>query len=218
MLQTDPQLTFCDDKKSSIFDIMRNDTPISVFTKCVLEVNAQSDNPIFTNGMAIQVAIKDGKDNDAYTENLSKATESVNEHGNHPLLSQCVFILVGRGYTIDHSSFCSFIRTQNEFMHNIHLVEIHGRSDIDIERHFGNNMDDGEYISNSIREILLDASDDNGLRLFHSIERTTKSDTIRAIFTKQNQDACLITKLIDDNSCFPPTTIRQSVHSNDRTA
>jgi hypothetical protein len=51
-------------------------------------------------------------------------------------------------------------------------------------------MDNGEDISNSIPEIFLEASDDSGQRLFHSIERTMKYDTTRAIFTKQNQDAC----------------------------
>jgi hypothetical protein len=61
MIQADPNLTFCDDIKNSIYDIMRDYTPISVFTKRVREVNAKSDNPRFTNGLAIQVAIKDGK-------------------------------------------------------------------------------------------------------------------------------------------------------------
>jgi hypothetical protein len=45
MLLSDPNLTFCDDIKTSIYDIMRDDTPISVFTKCVREVNAKYDNP-----------------------------------------------------------------------------------------------------------------------------------------------------------------------------
>jgi hypothetical protein len=72
-------------------------------------------------------------------------------------------------------------------------------------------MDDGEDISNSIREIFLEASDDHGDRFFHSLECTMKSDTIRAIFTKQNKDACneilndldacLSTKFIDVPSC-----------------
>jgi hypothetical protein len=62
MHRTDPQLTFCYDIKSSIFYIMRDNTQSSVFTKCVWEVNAKSDNPILTNGLAIQVVIKDGKD------------------------------------------------------------------------------------------------------------------------------------------------------------
>jgi hypothetical protein len=135
--------------------------------------------------------------------------EFVNEHGDHSILSQCAFIPFGRESVIDQSTFCSFIRMQNDFLHNVHHVEIHCLADIFVERL--NNMDDSEYISNSIRDILLDASDDNGMRLFHSIERVIKSDTIRAIFAKQNQDACneilhdldicLNTKFIDANSC-----------------
>jgi hypothetical protein len=61
MLKTDPLLTFHDDLKASIMDIMNDDTPMSVFTKHVREVNPTNDNPRFTNGLAIQVAIKDGK-------------------------------------------------------------------------------------------------------------------------------------------------------------
>jgi hypothetical protein len=72
MLHTDPQLTFRDDIKSLIFDIMCDDTPIYVFTKRVREVNAKTDNPKFTNDLAIQVAIKDDKKTEAYTEKLSK--------------------------------------------------------------------------------------------------------------------------------------------------
>jgi hypothetical protein len=85
MLQTDLQLTFRDVINSSILDIMRDNTPISVFTKCVREVNAKSDNPRFTNGLAIQVAIKYGKETEAYTEKLSKDMEFVIGHVKHPI-------------------------------------------------------------------------------------------------------------------------------------
>jgi hypothetical protein len=189
MLQTDPNLTFRDNMKTSIFDMIRDDKPISVFTKRVHEVNAKSNNPRFTNGLAIQVAIKDGTETEAYTEKMFKAIEFVTEHGNHPTLSQCVFVPFGRGAAIDPPTFCSLIRMQNEFIHNIQHVDIHGLDDIDIHRHLGNGIDDGEDISKSIREIFLEASDDNGERLFHLIERMTNSDTTRAIFAKQNQDA-----------------------------
>jgi hypothetical protein len=147
MLQTDRNLTFRDDIKTSICEIMRDDTPISVFTKCVREVNSKSDNPRFTNGLAIQVAIKDGKETEAYTEKLSKVMEFVNDHGNHPLISQCVFVPFGRGAAIDPPTFCSLICMQNEFLHNIQHVEIHGLADIEIHRHLGKDMDDGEDIS-----------------------------------------------------------------------
>jgi hypothetical protein len=169
---------------------MRDDTPISVFTKRVREINAKSDNPRFNNGLAIQVAKEYGKETEAYNEKLSKAVEFVNEHGNHPILSYCVFVHFDRGAAIDQPTFCSLIRMQNKSLHNTRHVEINGLADIDIDRHLGNDIDDGEDISNSIRAIFLEASDDNGEGLFHSIERTMKSDMTRAIFTKQNQDAC----------------------------
>jgi hypothetical protein len=57
-------------------------------------------------------------------------------------------------------------------------------------------MNDGEDISNSIMELLLDATDTEGQRLFHSIEHTRKSDTIRAIFTQQNQSG--YNKILND--------------------
>jgi hypothetical protein len=116
--------------------------------------------------------------------------EFVNEHGDHPLLSQRVFVPFGRGEAIHQDTFCSFIRMHYELLHNVRHIEIHGLADIDIDRHLGHDLDDGEDTKNSIREIILDACDDNGLRLFHSIERTMKSDTIRAVFTKQNKDEC----------------------------
>jgi hypothetical protein len=122
MLQTDPQLTFCDDIKSSIMEIMDDDTPLSVFEERVREMNPTSDNPRFTNGLAIQVAIKDGKHTEQYTEKLAKAMEYFNEHGNHPVLSQCVFVPFGRGAAIDQNTFCSLIRMYNEFLHNIQNV------------------------------------------------------------------------------------------------
>jgi hypothetical protein len=75
-----------------------------------------------------------------------------------------------------------------------------------------NVIDYGEDISNSICKIFLEASDDYGERLFHSIERTMNSDTTKTIFTKQNQDACneilndidtwLSSKFIDAQSCI----------------
>jgi hypothetical protein len=80
---------------------------------------------------------------------------------------------------------------QNIFLHNIRHVEIHELADIDIDRHLGNDMDDSEDISHSIHDIFLEASDESGQHLFHSIERTMKADTTRSIFTKQNQSACI---------------------------
>jgi hypothetical protein len=63
--------------------------------------------------------------------------EYVNEHGNHPVLSQCVFVPFGSGAAIYQNTFCSLIHMQNECLHNIKHVEIHGLSDIDIELHLG---------------------------------------------------------------------------------
>jgi hypothetical protein len=62
MLHTNLQLTFRDDIKSSIMDIMSDNTPLSVFVKQVREINPSTDNPRFTKGLAIQVAIKAGKE------------------------------------------------------------------------------------------------------------------------------------------------------------
>jgi hypothetical protein len=81
---------------------------------------------------------------------------------------------------------------QNEFLHNIQHAEIHGLADIDIDRHLVKYMEDSKDISYSIHEIFLEASDESGQRLFHSIERTMTSDTTRPIFTKQNK--MLVTK------------------------
>jgi hypothetical protein len=72
-------------------------------------------------------------------------------------------------------------------------------------------MDDREDITTFVHEILLHASDENGLYFFHSIECTMNSDTIIAIFNKQNQEACneilndldiwFSTKFIDGTFC-----------------
>jgi hypothetical protein len=113
MLHTDPKLTFCDDIKSSIFNIMHDDSPISAFTKLVRVVNAKTDNLKFANGIAIQVAIKDGKETEIYTDKISKSMEFMNEHGNHPILSQFVCVPFELGADIDQDTFCSFIHMQN---------------------------------------------------------------------------------------------------------
>jgi hypothetical protein len=143
MLQTDLQFTFRDDFKAAIIDIMSNKTALSVFAKCVRELNPTSDNPRFTNGLAIRVAIQDGKETETYTEKLTKAMDFVNEHGNHPVLSQCVFIPFGCA-AINQNMFCSLISMQHEFLHNIKHVEIHGLSDIYLEHNIGNDTEYGE--------------------------------------------------------------------------
>jgi hypothetical protein len=140
--------------------------------------------------LAIQVAIKYGKETEAFTDKLSKATEFGNEQGNHPILLTCVFVPFGRGAAIDQDTCCSLIDIHHELLHNVHHVEIHGLADIDIDRHLGHDLDDGEDLTNSICEILLDACDDNGLHPFHSVERTMKYDTVQSVFSKQNQDEC----------------------------
>jgi hypothetical protein len=45
MLQTDPQLTFRNDSKASVVDIMSDNTPLSGFVKRVRELNLYDDNP-----------------------------------------------------------------------------------------------------------------------------------------------------------------------------
>jgi hypothetical protein len=106
MLQTEPQLTFRDDIKASIMDTMSDNTPLSVLDKRTREINPSTDNPRFTNGLAIQVAIKDGKDTEIYTEKLDKAMEFVNEQGNHPILSQCVFVPFDHVTSVNQNTFC----------------------------------------------------------------------------------------------------------------
>jgi hypothetical protein len=121
------------DINAFIMDILSDNTPLSVFAKRVRELKPGNDNLRFTNGLVIQVAINDCKATEAYTEKLDKAMEYVNEHSNHPVLSQCVFAPFGNGAFIDQNTFCSLIRMQNVFTHNVKHVEIHGLSDIDVD-------------------------------------------------------------------------------------
>jgi hypothetical protein len=188
-------------------DFTSDNTHLTIFSKRVRELKPANDNPRFTNALAIQVEIKYGKNTEAYTEKLAKAMEYVNEHGNHPVLSQCVFVPFGRGAAIDQDTFCSLIRMQNEFLHNIKHVEIRGLSDIDIELHLGINDEDGEDYANSIREILLEECDVDGQRIFHSIERTMKADTSRALFYTHNEQYSLISITGSNLSSRMPTTI-----------
>jgi hypothetical protein len=164
--------------------------PPTVFAKHVRELKPANNKYCFTNGLAIQVEIKDGKTTEAYTEKLVKANKYVNEHGNHLVLYQCVFVPFGRGAAIDQNTFCSLILMQNELLRNVKHIEIHGLSYIDIELHLGTDNNDGEDYANSIREILPEECDIDGQRIFHSIEHTMKSDTSRAIFSKHNKILC----------------------------
>jgi hypothetical protein len=210
MLQTDPLLTFRDDIKASIMDIMNDDTPMSVFAKRVRKVDPSNYNPRFTNGLAIQVAIKDGKTTEQYTEKLAKAMEYVNKRRNHPALSQCVFVPFGRGASIDQNTFCSLIRMQNEFLHNIKHAELHVLADIDIEFHLGNESDDGEDYSSSIRDLLTDERDIDDQHIFHSIERTMKANIIRTLFSKQNESFC--NSILSDLDAWLTTKFSDAVH------
>jgi hypothetical protein len=79
---------------------------------------------------------------------------------------------------------------QNELLHNVKHVKIDGIYDIDVELHIGTDCDDGEDYPNLIRDILLKECDIDRQCIFHSIERTIKSDTSRAIFSKQNEIMC----------------------------
>jgi hypothetical protein len=79
---------------------------------------------------------------------------------------------------------------QNEFLHSIKHVEIHGLSYIDIELHLGIDNDEGEDYTHSIRYILLEECDIDGHHIFHSIERTMIADTSRATLSKHNGILC----------------------------
>jgi hypothetical protein len=116
------------------------------------------------------------------TEKLAKVMQFANEHGNHPVLSQYVFVPFIHGAVIDQNTCCSLIRMHNKFLHNIQHVEIPCLSEIDIEFHLGNDCDDREEYSNTIRELLLNELDIDGNWIFHSIEHTLKADTARALF------------------------------------
>jgi hypothetical protein len=134
----------------------------------------------------------------------------VNEHGTHPVLSQGVRVPFGRGATVDQNTLCSLSCMQNEFLHNILHVKIHGLLDIDIELYLGNDSEDGDDYSNIIRELLIDELDTHDQRIFHAIERTMESDTICALFSKHNKILCntilsdldtwLCSKFIDTNN------------------
>jgi hypothetical protein len=98
---------------------------------------------------------------------------------------------------------------QNEFLHNIQHVKIHGLSEIDIELHLGNDCDYREDYSNTIRDIFLEELDIDGHRIFHSIGRTMETNTTRALLSKQNEivystilsdlDTWLCARFIDAN-------------------
>jgi hypothetical protein len=105
MFQTDPQLSFCDDIKPYISDLMQDGTPLSVFTKRVHDINASTDTPRFMNALAVE----------AYTEKLSKAMEHVKDQINHLILSQCVFVPFRRGSVIDQDTFHNIIHMHSHF-------------------------------------------------------------------------------------------------------
>jgi hypothetical protein len=115
-LQADPNLTFCNDRKQAIMNVMENGTPISVFLK---RVKDDASKVRYTNGLAVQVAIPDSKKAAEYTETLTKAMAYFNENDSHPIISSKVCLPFGKVAAIDNSTFRKLIRMQNEYVHEI---------------------------------------------------------------------------------------------------
>jgi hypothetical protein len=130
-LQADPNLTFRDDLKDVITDVMADGTLISIFYKRVKE--PLNDNSIvrFTDGLAIQVVISDPKKAGEFTETLSKAMGYFNENGSQPILSSKVFLPFGKSAAIDKDTFRKLIQMQNEYLNHIKHVEMHNICHID---------------------------------------------------------------------------------------
>jgi hypothetical protein len=99
---------------------------------------------------------------------------------------------------------------QNEFLHNIKHVGLHGLDDIDIECHLGNNSDDGEDYSSSIRGLLLDKRDIDDQRIFYSVKQTMKANTICALFLKQNEIVC--NSILSDLYAWLTTKLSDAMH------
>jgi hypothetical protein len=168
-------------------DIMSDNTHLSMFAKCVRELNPSTDNPCFSP--TIQVAIKDGKETETYTEKLAKAMGVINEHGNHPVLSQCVFVPFGRGAAIGQNTFCSLIRMQNDFYTTSNKSQFMDCLTSTLNFTLGMTVTMAMIMQTPLENYYWMNYID-GQHIFHSIERTMKADTTRALFPKQNEIIC----------------------------
>jgi hypothetical protein len=101
-LQAGPNLTFRDDLKQALMDVMVDGTPISIFPKRIKEPSNDSSTIRFTNGLAFQVAIPDRKKAAEYTETLTKEMEYFNGNDSFQILSLKFFLPFGkqRQYTM----------------------------------------------------------------------------------------------------------------------
>jgi hypothetical protein len=129
-LQADPNLTFRDDLKQALMDVMADGTP-SIFPKRVKEPSDDLSRIHFTNGLAVQVAIPDSKKSAEYTETLTKAMEYFNGNDSHPILSPKVFLPFGKTAEIDNGTFRRLIRMQNEYLHKTRHIKVHNLCNID---------------------------------------------------------------------------------------
>jgi hypothetical protein len=167
-LQADPNLTFRDDLKGVITDVMADGTLISIFPKRVKEHSNDKSKVHFTNGFEVQVAISKPKKAGEYTETLPKAMEYFNENGSHPILSSKVVLPFGKSVAIDNDTFRKLIRMQNEYMCHIKHAEMHNLCHIDKDISLGYDTT-GEKKSRTIHQMLMDEVDVEGDPIFHSI-------------------------------------------------
>jgi hypothetical protein len=79
------------------------------------------------------------------------------------------------------------IQQQNEHLRHTKHVEMHNLSHIEKDISLGYDTT-GEIIMSTIRQMLMDDVDVEGEPIFHSIERTMKNNTNRALFLEPNND------------------------------
>jgi hypothetical protein len=169
-LQADPNLTFRDDLKQELMEVMADGNPICISPKCVKEPSNDSSKIMFTSCLAVQVSIPDTKKAAEYTETLAKLMEYFNSNGSHPIISSRVFIPFGKTAVIDNGTFRKFICMQHEYLHNICHIEIHHLCNFYKDISIGYDTT-GEILNSSIRQLLMYEVDDEGKPINLSISR-----------------------------------------------
>jgi hypothetical protein len=130
-LQADPNITFRDDLKQAIMEVMADGTPISIFLKRVKEPSKDLSRICVTNGLAVQVAKPDSKKAAEYIKTFTKTMEYFNGNDSHPILSSKVFLLFGKSAAIYNGNFRKLIHKKNEYLHKICHIEVHHLCNID---------------------------------------------------------------------------------------
>jgi hypothetical protein len=134
-----------------------------------------------------------------------------NENRSHPLLSSKMFLPFGKSAAIDSDTFRKLIRKQNEYLRHIKHVEMHNLYHIDKDISLGYDTT-WELISSTIHQMLMDEVDVEGEPIFHTIERTMKNDTNRALFLDSNNYFCMT--ILDD---IEDWMVQKFEHSDDPT-